>query len=29
MKILTIDNMITPFLKLWEGPGHNLINWEG
>ena len=29
MKILTIDNVITHFLKLWEGPGHDLINWEG
>ena len=24
-----IDNVISPFLKLWEGQGHDLINWEG
>ena len=26
--ILTIDNGISPFLKLWEGQGHDLVNWE-
>ena len=28
MKILMIDNGISPFLKLWEGQGLDLVNWE-
>ena len=27
-KIITIDNVISSFLKLWEGQGHDLVNWE-
>ena len=27
-KILTIDKGISPFLKLWEGQSHDLVNWE-
>ena len=28
MKILTIDNMISPILKFWKGQGHDLVNWR-